>query len=151
MHPDDEAALMAKLLQDQSVLLIDGPRWTSPIPQTTRDISTIGSYCVIWNPNDLQQLPVDYIEAGNDWYCRGEYATIQLLRCKIVGAILTDGRLAIATRLEHAAAADVERRYKFLRRVIKTSYHNSVVRWSNPYLEAGKGGPGLLPVSWTFG
>ena len=48
MHPDDEYVLVAELLRDPAVLLVDGPRWKVAVPPTTRNISAVGSYCIIW-------------------------------------------------------------------------------------------------------
>jgi len=69
MHPDDEADLMTVLLRDAAVLLVDGPRWRSPTPPTTRNISAVGSYCIIWSPEDLPELAADFVPKRNDWYC----------------------------------------------------------------------------------
>jgi hypothetical protein len=132
MHPYDEAALMTELLRDPAVLLIDGPRWKSATAPTTRNISAVGNYCIIWSPEDLSELDADFIPTCNDWYFRTEYATIQFLRCKIAETVITEGRLAISTgAASKEAAASVERRYKLLSRSIKKTYVNSVVRWRN--------------------
>ena len=142
MHPHDEAALMAELLRDPAVLLVDGPRWKSPRPPTTRNVSAVGSYCIIWSPRDLPELAADFIPTCNDWYCRAEYATIQFLRCSIIDRVITDGRFAISTKPEgNEAAANVEHRYKFLSGIIKKSYLNSVVRWRNADLPEASPGP----------
>lgn len=142
MHPQDEAALVAELLRDPAVRLVNGPRWPSAEPPTTRDISTIGDYCIIWSPDDLPVLAADFIPACNDWYCRAEDATLQFLRCSITGAVITDGRLAISTGpAKDKTAAGVERRYKRLCRAIKATYLNSVVQWRNPDLPEAPAGP----------
>src|SRR6266446_3353076 len=49
MHPDDEMTLMAELLHDQTILLVDRPRWKSATPPTTRNISAVGYHCLIWS------------------------------------------------------------------------------------------------------
>lgn len=86
---------------------------------TTRNISTIGSYCIIWSPEDLPQLSAK-LTAHGDWYCRDENSTIQFLRCKMTEAVIAEGGLAISTELAEAkVAANVERRYKSLSRAIK--------------------------------
>lgn len=142
MHPEDEAALVAELLRDPAVLLVNGPRWPSAEPPTTRDIAQIGSYCIIWSPDDLPVLAADFIPACNDWYCRAEHATLQFLRCSVTGAVITDGRLAISTGLATAGtAANVERRYKHLCRAIKATYLNAIVQWRNPDLPEAPAGP----------
>ena len=129
---------MDELLRDPTILLIDGARWKTPTPPTTRDISAIGSYCIIWSPEDLQPLPADHMKNGNDWYCRGEHATIQFSRSRLVESVIIEGRFAVSTLpAEHAAAANVEGRFNALRRVVKRSYRNSVVRWCNPSLPMG--------------
>jgi hypothetical protein len=142
MHPDDESALVAELLRDPAVLLIDGPRWKTATPPTTRNLSAIGSYCIIWSPEDLPELPAKFIPTCNDWYCRAEYATIQFLRCEIAEMVVTEGRLAISTGpANKTTAANVERRYRLLRRTIQETYQNSVIRWHNPNLPKAPAGP----------
>jgi hypothetical protein len=142
MHPDDEVALITELLRDPTILLVDGPRWKSVAPPTTRDISAVGHYCLIWSPDDLPELPAEFIPSCNDWYCRGEHATIQLLRSAVTGTMITDGRLAIATGgADQNTLAKVEQRYKWLCRSIKRTYLNSVVRWRNPELPEAPAGP----------
>ncbi len=124
---------MTELLRDPAVLLIDGPRWKSATPPTTRNISAVGDYCIIWSPEDLSELGADFIPTCNDWYFRTAYATIQFLRCEITETVITEGRLAISTgAASKETAANVERRYKLLSRSIKKTYVNSVVRWRNP-------------------
>jgi hypothetical protein len=143
MHPDDEAVLMSELMRDPAVLLINGPRWKSAAPPATRHISAIGHYCIIWSPNDLQTLPAEFIPSCNDWYCRGEYATIQFLRSAITGTVITEGRFAIATdeASQKTAVAAVERRYNLLRRLVKKTYVNAVVHWRNPQVPEAPAGP----------
>ena len=142
MHPDDDFALVAELLRDSAVLLVDGPRWKTASPPTTRNVSAVGWYCIIWSPEDLPDLTAKFIPTCNDWYCTAEYATIQFLRCKITEAVITEGRLAISTDpANKATAAGVERRYKLLRRTIQKTYLNSVVRWRNPNRPEAPAGP----------
>jgi hypothetical protein len=143
MHPADEAGLMSELLRDPAVLLIDGPRWKSSTPSTTRDISAVGGYCIIWSPGDLPQLPARYIPSCNDWYCTAEYATIQFVRCSLADTTIRQGRLAISTGpANERTAANVEHRYKSLARAIKKTYLNSIVRWRNPDLPEAPATPG---------
>jgi hypothetical protein len=143
MHPDDETELMTELLRDSAVLLIDGPRWKSATPPTTRNVAAVGSYCIIWSPEDLPELSADFIPTCDDWYCRAEYATIQFLRCTITDTTIKDGRLAISTgAANRTTAANVERRYKLLCRTIKKTYVNSIVRWRNPNRPEAPAGPG---------
>jgi hypothetical protein len=142
MHPEDEAALVTELLGDHAVLFVDGPRWKAATPPTTRDISAIGSYCIIWSPADLPQLSAEFIPAHNDWYCQDENYTIQFLRCKMTETLIAEGRFAISTGpAEDNVAANVERRYKILCRTIKRTYRNSVVQWRNPRLPEAPAGP----------
>src|SRR5262249_8502532 len=78
----------------------------------------------------------------NDWYCRGEHATIQFLRCVITGTVITEGRFAIATdQASGKTAANVERRYNLLRRWIKKTSVNAVVRWRSPGIPEAPAGP----------
>ncbi|RWM74577.1 hypothetical protein [Mesorhizobium sp.] len=142
MHTDDEAALVTELLRDPAILFVDGPRWKTVTPPTTRDISAIGSYCMIWSPEDLPRLSAEFIQAQNDWYCRDENSTIQFLRCKMTETVIVEGSFAISTGPAEAnAAANVERRYKFLCRAIKRTYRNSVVQWRNPRRPDAPAGP----------
>jgi|SRR5690349_2323126 hypothetical protein len=135
MHPDDEAAIVAELLRDPAVLLVDGPRWKSATPPTTRNVSAVDWYCIIWCPADLSELSAEFIPTCNDWYCAAEYATIQFLRCQLTETVITEGRFAISTGpATKATAAGVERRYRWLRRTIQKTYSNSIVRWFNPKL-----------------
>jgi hypothetical protein len=141
MHPDDEAALVTELLRDPAVLFVDGPRWKAATPATTRDLSAIGSYCIIWSPEDLPQLSAKFIPTCNDWYCSDENSTIQFLRCTMTEAVIVEGRFAIWTEAaDDNVAANVERRYKFLCRAIKRTYRNSVVQWGTPEAPAGPSG-----------
>jgi hypothetical protein len=133
---------MAELLRDPAVLLVDGPRWTTATPATTRDVMEVGSYCIIWSPEDLPELPAEFIPTCKDWYCRAEYATIQFLRCKFTETVITAGRLAISTGpANKTTAVNVERRYKLLRRAIQKTYVNSIVRSRNPNLPQAPAGP----------
>jgi hypothetical protein len=142
MHPEDEDSLLRELLTDLSVLLIDGPRWKGAKPETTRDLSSIGSYCIVWSPHDLSELSADFIPTCNDWYCRSEHSTIQFLRSALSGAVLTEGRLAVSTDTgQPRAASSVERRYRMLRGSIKKTYVNEVVEWRNTKLPIAPAGP----------
>ena len=142
MHPDDEAVLILELLRDPVVLLVDGPRWKSAAAPATRDVSALGRYCIIWSPEDLPKLPAEFIPSCNDWYCRGEHATIRFIRCVITGTVITQGRFAIATdQASEKTAANVERRYNLLRRWIKKTCVNFVVRWRSPGIPEAPAGP----------
>ena len=142
MHPSDESTLVAQVLQDPAVLLVDGPRWKTATPPTTRTLSTVGRYVIIWSPEDLAELPAEFIPTANDWYCRGEYATIQFLRSQVSGTVITEGRFAVSTEsAQKTTAANVEHRYKLLRRAVQRAYMNSVVRWRNPRLPEAPSGP----------
>ncbi|HXE87199.1 MAG TPA: hypothetical protein VN524_10450 [Hyphomicrobiaceae bacterium] len=142
MHPNDESSLVARLLHDPTVLLVDGPRWKTATPPTTRNLSAVGWSVIIWSPEDLAELPAEFIAARNDWYCRGEYATIQFLRSQVTGTMITEGRFAISTELaQKTTAANVECRYRLLRRAVQRTYTSSVVRWRNPRLPGTTGKP----------
>ena len=135
MHPDDESSLVRELLRDPSIVFVDGPRWNSAQPPTSRSISSIGSYCIVWSTKDISTLAADFIPSCNDWYCRAEHSTIQFLRSSLADTFLTEGRVAIGTSAADAdVAASVERRYKLLGRFLKRSYSNAVIGWSNPPL-----------------
>jgi hypothetical protein len=142
MHPEDEAALMNELLRDPAVLLVDGPRWKSAQPPATRSLIEVGRYCIIWSPEDLPELEADFIPTCDDWYCRSERATLQLLRSEVIDAVITDGRLAISTDpMQPGILENVEHRYRVLCRYIKKSYVNSVVVWRNVDRPEAPAGP----------
>jgi hypothetical protein len=142
MHPDDESALATQLLGEPAVLLIDGPRWKTATPPTTRNLAALGWYVIIWSPEDLPELPAEFIPTCDDWYCRGEYATIQFLRSRVTGKVITEGRFAISTEpARNTTAKSVERRYVLLRRSVQKTYMSSVVRWRNPSLPETLGEP----------
>jgi len=133
-HSNDERDFAAEILSDDSVQLIDGPRWKAQNPQTFRSMEEIqGHYCIIWSKQDRPSLSARYIQACNDWYCDAEMVTIQFLRSQIVGSIITEGRIAVSTNdVVEPEAKGVERRFKFLSKFIKKNYMNSVVRWYSP-------------------
>jgi hypothetical protein len=109
----------------------------------SRSLASIGSYCIVWSPDDLPKLTAEFIPSCNDWYCQSEDTTIQFLRSRVIGTVLTDGRLAVSTDAVSAStAAGVERRYKLLRRTIKNTYANAVVAWTNPTLPIAPSAPG---------
>jgi hypothetical protein len=119
MHPEDEANIIAELLHDPSVLLIDKARWLSVTPPTSRSLADIGYYCNIWSPNDLQELTAE-----------SQFATIQFLRSSIAGAVLMEGRFAVSTDPHNErSAAGVEKRFRLLSRIVKRSFANGVLRW----------------------
>jgi len=132
MHPEDEQSVVAELFRDPSVVLVDGPRWKSSKPNTTRELASVGNYCIIWSPDDLPELEARFVPTCNDWYCESEHSTIQFLRSSLHGSVLTDGRLAISTEgaTTHAGSG-VERRFKRLRKFVKKTFANSVVCWQN--------------------
>ncbi len=99
MDPEDEIEFITEVLSDPSVVLVDGPRWKTKKPPTTRDISKLSDdYCIIWSREDLPQLDAEYIPTCKDWYCRSEFATIQFLRSVMhKDSVLINGRIAICT------------------------------------------------------
>lgn len=142
MHPDDEFVFLKEILNDDSVVLVDGPRWRSSSPETTREISSIGRYCIVWSHEDLTELTAEYIQTCGDWYCRSEHSTIQFLRSSLSGEILTEGRIAVSTdAAEQSTARRVERRYRKLSRMIKGAYSNSVVCWQDTQRSTTPTGP----------
>jgi len=135
MHPDDEREFVDDLLRDDSVGLINGPRWKASEPTVHRSLESIDTYCIIWSKKDLAQLDAEFIPKCNDWYCRSEGATIQFLRSRINGSVLTEGRLAVGTNSEPIETAQVvDERYLKLRKFIKRRYRNNMLRWRNPTL-----------------
>ena len=148
MHPVDERDFVSQLLTDETVRLIDGPRWKTAAPQAFRALDSIrGSYCIIWSTAEAPTLKARYIPSRDDWYCESESATIQFLRSQVFGDVITEGRLAVNTShpseaLGTAGAAGIERRFKLLSRFIKKQYANSVVQWCNPSLPLAPAAPG---------
>ena len=134
MHPLDEAEFIAQLLEDESVGLIDGPRWPTATPLVTRSLAQIkGSYCIIWSSTDRAALTARFVPTCNDWYCDSEQVTIQVLRSQIRAAVITEGRIAVSTNeLTPEEAAGVEKRFKSLSRFIKKQYRNKVLSWCWP-------------------
>lgn len=144
MHPDDEREFAAQILCDADVRLVDGPRWKSSTPDTFRSLEEIsGSYCIIWSTQDRATLAARYVPACDDWYCESEAATIQFLRSRVLGLVVTEGRIAVGTTDPGTSdASGVERRFKALARFCKKHYTNSMVRWSNPTLPFAPARPG---------
>ena len=133
MHPDDERDFVAVMLAEPSLHLIDGPRWPARCPQTHRSMASIGAYCILWSSADVPNLDAEFIPSTGDWYSRSEGSTIQFLRSRLFDSILTEGRLAIATKHEEPLiASSIERRYRRLSRFIKQRYKNRALRWRNP-------------------
>jgi hypothetical protein len=135
MHPDDEREFVDDLLRDDSVGLINGPRWKASEPTVHRSLESIDTYCIIWSKKDLAQLDAEFIPECNDWYCGSEGATIQFFRSRINGSVLTEGRLAVGTNSQPIEIAQVvDERYLKLRKFIKKRYRNNMLRWRNPTL-----------------
>lgn len=134
MHPHDERDFAARLLADASILLIDGPRWLAPEPETHRSLAAIeGSHCLIWSPQDRAALDARRLPSGDAWYCDTESFTIQFLRSQVLGSSISEGRLAISTS-GRPGELGVERRFTALVRDIKKTYTNSIIAWLNPDL-----------------
>lgn len=144
MHPDDESEFAARVLSDDSVCLIDGPRWKSSTPETFRSLDGIArSYCIIWSKQDRAVLSARCVSACDDWYCESESVTIQFLRSQTVGDVVTEGRIAVSTAdAGDEEARGVERRFRTLVRFIKTHYANAAVHWINPGLPIAPARPG---------
>ncbi|NHZ41542.1 hypothetical protein [Massilia aquatica] len=136
MHPDDESEFATLMLADEHVHLIDGPRWKSASPRQFRSLDQVtGRYCIIWSMQDCPTLSARYIPACDDWYCNSEEFTIQFLRSDTVGAVITEGRIAVSTpATESEGTQSLERRFKQLARFIKKHSTNSIVQWCNPDL-----------------
>jgi len=142
MHPDDEHEFATHLLAEESVLLIDGPRWQAPQPTTYRSLREVkGGYCIIWSPLDRASLDARQLPAGAVWYCQAESFTIQFLRSQIFGSVITEGRLAVSTS-GLTGELGVEQRFKSLVRHAKKRYTNSAIRWVNPTLPLAPGAKG---------
>jgi hypothetical protein len=145
MHPDDEREFEQLLVSDESIRFIAGPRWKTETPKTSRSLADIGYYCIIWSTSDISKLEAEYIPSCDDWYCRSENATIQFLRSKMDGAVITEGRIAVSTNSSHdfpaARVKGLEKRYGNLRKYFRQNYTNSIIQWQNPSLPYASAGP----------
>jgi hypothetical protein len=144
MHPIDEQEFASQVLSEESVLLIDGPRWKTATPETYRSLERIsGDYCIIWSTRDCATLQARHVSASNDWYCESEFTTIQFLRSQVFDSVITEGRIAVSTsNASETEARGVEGRFKALVRYVKKHYTNSVLSWSNPSLPFAPAGEG---------
>jgi hypothetical protein len=144
MHSSDERDFAAQLLSDNSVWLVDGPRWKTSTPKTVRSLEEVaGSYCIIWSTQDRASLSARYIPNCDDWYCESESVTIQFLRSQIFGSVITEGRIAVSTSdAAEKEATGVARRFKSLVRFVKKNYTNSAIQWNNPSLPFAPARPG---------
>lgn len=144
MHPDDEREFAVQVLSDESVGLIDGPRWRSSTPETYRTLDEItGNYCIIWSIQDRGTLSARHIPTCNDRYCDSESATIQFLRSQNYGPMITEGRIAIGTNnTDEDVAKRIEQRFRKLAKFVKKHYANSVVQWCNPTVPFAPAAPG---------
>jgi len=134
MHPDDEREVEQLLRADESICFIDGPRWKTETPVTSKSLAEIhDNYCIVWSPNDIAKLKAEYIPTCNDWYCRSEYATIHFRRSQIAGPVITEGHISVGTirarDFPASSAKNVEKRYSTLRTHIKKTYSNSMLQW----------------------
>jgi hypothetical protein len=136
MHPGDERDFVSELLRDESVVLINGPRWKTSRPEVHRSLDAIDDwYCIIWSRTDLPELDAEFMPRCNDWYCRSQGGTIQFLRSRLIASVLLEGRLAINTDSQPPERAEaVERRYRNLRKFVQRRYRKGVLRWRNPRL-----------------
>lgn len=148
MHPDDETAFAAQVLEEENVWLVDGPRWKTKVPPAFRSLEKIsGSYCIIWSRTDMSSLRAKFIANGNEWYCASEGHTIQFLRSEKKENVLTEGRIATyggnepIKSLPEGKLRNLQMRYNRLQRLIKKSYVNKCVRWCNPSIPFGPARP----------
>jgi hypothetical protein len=134
MDPDDEREFEQLLLAEESIRFIEGPRWKTKTPLTSRSLADIHSnYCIIWSPKDIAKLKAEYIPTCNDLYCRSEYATIYFWRSEIDGLVITEGHISVSTRrtadFPASSAKNVEKRYVMLRSHIKKTFSHSMLQW----------------------
>lgn len=146
MHPDDEREFEQLLVSDESLRFIAGPRWKTESPTTSRSLAEIAhNYCIIWSTSDIAKLKAEYIAPCDDWYCRSEYATIQFLRSAIDNALMTEGRIAVATTASSdfpaSSVKSLEKRYDNLRKYFRKNYANGIVQWRNPTVPYAPAGP----------
>ena len=147
MHPDDEREFEQLLLADESIRFIEGPRWKTQTPLTSRSLAEIrDDYCIIWSPNDIAKLKAEYIPTCNDWYCRSEHATIRFWRSEIAGPVITEGRISVGTiptRDFPASAQECGEEIRYCCEAI--SRRRIPIRCSN-----GAGRRPLIPLNFLF-
>lgn len=140
MHPDDEKDFEQEVLAEEGVVLVDGPIWTSDSPAKLNSLDRIGNYCIIWSTLDRPSLSAQY--KGGEWHCDSEMATIQFLRSRIHGDLLTEGSLSISTDpATQTEARRIEKRFHSYFMHMKSNYRNSAVCWYSltPFLPAAPG------------
>ncbi|HEX8913371.1 MAG TPA: hypothetical protein VF796_13505 [Humisphaera sp.] len=145
MHPADEREFEQLLVADESIRFIAGPRWRSETPASSRSLADVDNYCIVWSTGDIAKLEAEYMPSCDDWYCRSEYATVQFLRSELVGTVITEGRIAVATGPRSgfpvSSVKRLERRYGDLRKFIRKRYSNSIIQWRNPTAPYAPAGP----------
>lgn len=146
MHPEDEREFEQLLVRDDSIRFIAGPRWKTELPITSRSLADLDDcYCIIWSTSDIVKLKAVYLPTCGDWYCRSEYATIQFLRSEMDDAVITEGRIAIATApsddFPAPSVKSLEQRYSNLRNYFRKNYSNSIIQWRNPTIPYAPAGP----------
>jgi len=135
MHPLDEEEIVNEILKEQSVHFINGPRWKTSVPASTRSIVSFGYYCIIWSKEDRDTLTSKYIPTCDDWYCDSENSTIQFLRSRVSESVLIEGRFAVNTNeLTEIESNSISQRFNRLSRFVKRNYKNKLVFWLNPNL-----------------
>ena len=129
MDAADERAFVGEITRDPAAVLVDGPRWETREPPllSPKRLPVRAGYVLIWSRADVPRLKT---RRENDlWEVANESETVQFLRCRVWGgAVLTEGRIAVACPDGHP----VERRYKALRRWIRSAFRNRVVCWTDP-------------------
>lgn len=134
MHPDDERDFVSHVLSDDRTFLID-ERSGNPAPLLRSIEAIAGSVC------SILRLPSGTAPNGAGGNGAPGTKKIQFLRSQIVGTLITEGSIAIATGPD-GEAAGVERHYKSLSKFIKARYANAILRWYNPDLPFAPASPG---------
>jgi hypothetical protein len=143
MDVQDERAFIHAVAAEADTVLVDGPPWkTAAIPLLDPGHLPDSSYLLIWNRAEAPRLKAK--ASGASWEPRREEElTIQFLRSWLWdNCILCEGRIAVATTTVQAAA--VERRYKWLRKLIQSTYQNEILCWwhsSGPRTEKNPSAP----------
>jgi hypothetical protein len=159
MHPDEEKRFVTMVLDEPGVVLVHGGNWPSRAPPLVRSLDDIDDYAPIsiWCPEETPPPQVRYIESAHGNFWDGNVAAIQFLRSYIHDdAVLTEGRIAVATHWGSEATCDdesarcLERRYKRLRKWFRANYANSVVAWHAPDSPRSPTNPGKPdPQVWV--
>jgi len=136
LHPEDEAALLEPLFRAPHARLVRGPRWPTPSPPLVQELAAEEHvYLLVWPTTWAPELSAQHIPTTGDWYCNSEFATLQLIRSRLHGSVLTSGRLALSgfpTGFPEEFQSSLKTLFGKARRTLKRECRNGLVCWHNP-------------------